>query len=176
MSRNRQRVPLEAGQRLDINRLRRDGLMPRDLHGAKAGSLRVTYPDGFEQEIIFVSRKRHLGGRQFYFVCPSTGRRCSVLWKPPGAKRFTSRQAWGKHRVAYTSQFAEPVSRCHLALASIRRRLGEPHCDGLPPRPKHMRARTYERSQARYERVENDLNEAWLKTVRAHWPHLEAFK
>ena len=92
MSRSRSRVPLEAGQRISIDELRRDGLMPRDLNGAKAGTLRVAYPDiGFEQEIVFTSRPRHFGGRQFFFQCPATGRRCSVLWKPPGASRFCSR-------------------------------------------------------------------------------------
>jgi hypothetical protein len=39
------------------------------------------------------------------------GRCCtSVLWMPPGANRFCSRQAWGR-RVAYASQFADPDNR-----------------------------------------------------------------
>jgi hypothetical protein len=65
MSRNRRRVPLESGQKLDINQLMRDGVI--NLNGAPAGTLRASYPDGFTQEINFVSRKRHFGGRQYFF-------------------------------------------------------------------------------------------------------------
>jgi hypothetical protein len=68
---------------------------PRPASGEKAGSLRISYPAiGFEQEIRFVSRPCRFGGRRFFFECPATGRRCSVLWRPPGAKRFACRQAW----------------------------------------------------------------------------------
>src|SRR5258705_6547425 len=105
MSRFRQRVQLEAGPKLDTNALLRSGIMSRPAAGEKAGSLVVRYPEiGFEQEINFVSRPRHFGGRQLYFRCPATGRLCSTLWKPPGASRFASRQAWGR-QVAYQSQF-----------------------------------------------------------------------
>src|ERR1700730_10153593 len=89
MSRPRQRYTLEAGQKLDINALLRSGAMRRPANGEKAGSLRVSYPTiGFEQEINFVSRKRNFGGRQYYFLCPATGRLCSVLWKPAGTKQL----------------------------------------------------------------------------------------
>jgi hypothetical protein len=70
----------------------------------------VRYPD-FEQEIRFASRPRHFGGRQWYFECPVTGRLASVLWRPNGASRFASRQAWG-NRVAYRSQYLDPTGRC----------------------------------------------------------------
>jgi hypothetical protein len=138
VSRHRERVCLEAGLKLDINRLLREGIMPRPTEGEIAGSLRVRYPD-FEQEIQFVSRQRHFGGRQFYFQCPATGRLCSVLWKPPGASRFACRQAWGG-QVAYQSQFSEKTTRCHLAKEKIRQRLSGPDWwDDMPPRPKRMR-------------------------------------
>jgi len=85
---------------LDINKLLRAGIIPRAMDGETAGSLSVRYADGFAQEIRFVSRPRHFGGRQFYFECPAIGRLCSVLWKPNGATRFCCRQAWGR-QVAY---------------------------------------------------------------------------
>ena len=135
VSRPRQRVCLETGQRLDINQLRRTSIMPRELEGEKAGSIWVRYPDGFEQEIQFVSRRRHFGGRQYYFQCPAMGRLASVLWRPPGATRLACRQAWGG-QVGYRSQFAEPTSRAHLAQAKIQQRLCCPEWwDDMPPRP-----------------------------------------
>jgi hypothetical protein len=176
VSRPRQRVCLEAGQRLDINALRRAGTIAPALNGELAGSLSVRYPDiGFEQEIQFVSRARHYGGRQFYFWCPVTGRRCSVLWRPPGASRFASRQAWGR-QVAYRSQFAEPTSRAHLAKAKIQQRLSDKEwADLLPPRPKRMRATTYARWEARWELQEQRLDDALLQAWASRWSVLKAF-
>jgi hypothetical protein len=182
MPRPRQRVCLETGLKLDINRLRRAGTIPPALDGQKAGSLRVRYTElGFEQEIQFVSRPRHFGGRQFYFQCPATGRPCSVLWKPPGARQFACRQAWGG-LVAYQSQFIEPTGRAHLAQRKIRARL----CDvdawrepegwtDLPPRPKRMRAATYARWEARFDLQEQKLDDAILLVWRTKWSHLKAF-
>ena len=172
MPRARQRVPLEAGPRLDINQLLRSGVMPRPANGEKAGTLRVSYPDiDFEQEITFVSRKRHFGGRQFYFACPATGRLCSVLWKPPGATRFCCRQAWGRH-VGYQTQFSEVSARCHLVMDRIRRRLGAPGQGDMPPRPKRMREATYARWEARYEAEQEKLDAALLAVWHAKWSHL----
>jgi hypothetical protein len=168
VSRTRKRVCLEAGLKLDINRLLRSGVMPHAMGGEKAGSLRVRYPD-FEQEIQFVSRQRHFGGRQFYFQCPATGRLASVLWKPPGAARFACRQAWGG-QVAYQSQFSEETARCHLAKEKIRQRLcGPDWWDDMPPRPKRMRTATYTRWEARYELQEQKLDDALLLAWRTRW-------
>jgi hypothetical protein len=120
--------------------------------GREGGFASVKYPDiGFGQTIQFVSRRRHFGGRQFYFKCPATGRPCSVLWKPSGAKQFACRQAWGC-KVAYRTQFAEPTSRAHLAKFKIQRRLSaEDWADLLPPRPKNAGDHICEvRSQIRF--------------------------
>jgi hypothetical protein len=178
MPRPLQRVCLQDGPRLDISKLLRDGSMPRAMGGEKAGSLRVRFP-GFEQEIRFTSRPRHFGGRQFYFICPSTGRLASVLWRPNGASRFASRQAWG-NRVAYRSQYLEPTGRAHLAKAKIKQRLCEPA--GLdpdewdiPPKPKRMRWATYARLKADLDRQDLILNEALMHVLRSRWSHLKVF-
>ncbi len=121
---------------------------------------------GVEQSISLVARSRHFGGRQWYFVCPVTDKLASVLWRPNGASRFASREAWGR-RVAYRSQFLDQNSRAHRAQAKIKWRLCEP--DGLdpkewdfPPKPKWMRFRTYERWDARFDRQEAILDEGIL--------------
>jgi hypothetical protein len=119
------------------------------------GRLRVQMED-MEQTIFLVPRSRRFGGHQWYFVCPVMNRCCSVLWRPPGVTYFRSRQACGR-RVAYASQFLDPDNRAHRGKAKIKRRLiGD--CDPdeweLPPKPKWMRWRTYDRYTQRYDAYE----------------------
>src|SRR6185312_16954697 len=168
------RICLEHGQRLDINQLRRDGNMPRDLSDSSGGTLSVKYPTiSFEQEIRFTSRPRHYGGRQYYFECPITGRLASVLYRPPGAKQFASRRAW--RNVAYATQFAEATSRAHMAKAKICRQLGSvDEWDDFPPKPRWMRWKTYERWRERYQLQEKRLDDALLHAWRTRWVHLSS--
>ena len=132
MPRPRQRVCLESGLKLDLNRLRRQGgvqpgakigpnviqwtdtytgeelasgLITANMEGQFQGWFRIQLGN-LDQWIDLIPQPRHFGGRQWYFECPATNRRCSVLWMPPGATRFRSRQAWGR-RVAYGSQFLD---------------------------------------------------------------------
>jgi hypothetical protein len=169
MPRVLKRVMLEAGQRLDINELRRNGTIKLDA-GEVAGTFLVSMPKiGFSQRIIFVSRRRHLGGRQFYFECPTTGKKCSVLYRPPGATRFCHRTAW-RGQVAYQSQFVEPAQRCHLAMARIARKLGGEAGGACPPKPLWMRWPTYEALRARWDeqqqRLDDALGTAWARLER----------
>jgi len=126
MSRSRVRVCLQDGLRLDLNRLARKGFIkfrtnigPRGIawtnsywgvvHGVISADmsnqydawLRIQIGDS-TQQITLVWRSRHFGGHQWFFLCPVTDRLATVLWKPPGASRFRSRQAWGR-QVAYPS-------------------------------------------------------------------------
>ncbi len=138
MSRWRQRVRLEDGLKLDLNRLiqwgvarpgakcystirwsyrRTDheiasGRLTADLIGMQRGWLRLEL-GALDQWIDLEPAPRHFGGRQWYFICPVTGRRASVLWKPPGATRFASRQSWGR-QVAHGSQFQPGYVRADL--------------------------------------------------------------
>jgi hypothetical protein len=82
-------------------------------------------------------------GRQCYFRCPATHRRCAVLWMPPGATRFCSHQAWRK-QVAYASQFESHADRASRGQAKIKSRLisdRDPDDWALPPKPIHLQAR-----------------------------------
>jgi hypothetical protein len=197
MSRSRQRVCLEAGLKLDINRLIRQGAM---RPGARSGPFRISWTNNYTDEVIagglitadteglyqgwfriqlgsldqwidLIPHPRHFGGRQWYFECPVTHRRSSVLWMPSGAERFCSRQTW-KRQVAYASQFLDPDNRAHRGKAKIKARLiGD--CDpdewDLPPKPKWMRWPTYDRYVERFDKyqaiLDEGLEELWAKFV-----------
>jgi len=147
MPRPRHRVCLQDGLKLDLNQLARRGFIK---FGADIGARRISWsssyqgeiargvisadmtnPDhawfrlvigSFAQQITLASRPRHFGGRQWFFVCPVSGARAAVLWRPPGADRFLSRQAWGR-QVAYRSQFLDRDSRAHHGRSKIHSRL-----------------------------------------------------
>jgi hypothetical protein len=169
MARSRQRVRLEDGLRLDINRIvgpakTQPGSKTRT---AVRGWIRLR-SGSLDQRIELVSLARHYGGRQWYFLCPRTGRRVSVLWKPPGAQSFASRQSWGR-QVAYRSQFQSPYHRACSGAEAIRYRLGgrdySEWSGELPPKPKGMHWRTYEREIARIETYENACNYYLLRCI-----------
>jgi len=102
MPRPRHRVCLQDGLKLDLNQLARQGFIKfGDDIGARriswsssyqgeiargVISAGITNPDhawfrlaigSFAQQITLVSRPRHFGGRQWFFVCPVTGGSCS---------------------------------------------------------------------------------------------------
>ena len=197
MPRPRQRACLQDGLKLDLNRLASQGLV---RPGATVGPYSIrwlnTYWDeeiasGFisanmegeyegwfriqiaslDQKIILVPRARHFGGRQWYFVCPVMNRCASVLWKPPGATRFCSRQSWGNRRVAYSSQFLDPDNRAHRGKAKIKAKLIadlDPDEWELPPKPKWMRWSTYNRLVDRFDSYEEIL-ERGIAELMAKW-------
>ena len=182
MARPRERIGLEDGLRLDLNSLLRhriarsgpvicasiswgprysceptaSGSLITCLSGASRGWLRLDLGSA-EQSIDLVAKPRHFGGQQWYFVCPRLGRRASVLWMPPGANFFASRQAWGD-KVAYGSQFRAWQFRALSRAQNLRYQLGgeEFLCldEPSPPKPKGMHRRTYEAQLKRLESYE----------------------
>lgn len=185
MSRPRQRVCLQDGLKLDLNRLARRGYIRRnafarsgirwshsywgevatgsiaaDLTGGRDGWLEIEI-GGRRQRINLIASPRPFGGRQWYFICPQSGRRASVLWRPPGANYFRSRWGWGSGVVAYASQFNDATGRAHLGQAKIKSRLmanNDPDEWDFPPKPKWMRWPTYVRLEARFDAYEDVLD------------------
>jgi hypothetical protein len=173
MARPRKRTPLEDGLRLDLNKLRVQALLQSEptqqviywnqrysgsartigllicrLANATRGSMRLLV-GSLDQSIDLVALPRHFGGVQWYFTCPMTGRRASVLWLPPGESCFASRQAWGI-QFAYASQFETPLYRAHMRAHKISCRLtGKDYSEIYhlepPPRPRYMHRDTYEK-------------------------------
>jgi hypothetical protein len=189
MPRYRQRVRLEAGLKLDLNELLRDGVVKA---GSKLQSTivwRQPYSDEvaaqgvltselfcsrrgwarlqlgvLDQPIDLIAAPRNFGGAQWYFVCRHTGRPVSVLWKPPGGGCFLSRQAW--RRVAYSSQFETPRDRAQSGVQRIECRLGGTVDGPFPPKPKGMHWRTYEAWRERYEAYETMINFYLMRSLR----------
>lgn len=67
--------------------------------GGNGGALRMRYapPDPFDRghgpqdwTISLVTTRPPLGGRQWWFLCPASGRRCRKLFLPAGGRRFLS--------------------------------------------------------------------------------------
>ena len=192
MPRPRQRVCLEVGLSLDLNKILHRvrpseriivsasyrwtnnytgeetarALITAGMTGIHEGWFRIRMED-IDQRVILVPRPRHFGGHQWYFVCRAMNRRCSVLWMPPGATRFCSRHEWGR-RAAYASQLQSPIDHAHRGKAKIKARLiGD--CDpdewDLPPKPKGMRWATYNRHVEKFDRYEELLDVSCLKAA-----------
>jgi len=73
--------------------------------------------------------------------------------------------------VAYASQFLDRDSRAHHGQSKIKSRLcaveGLDHEEwDLPPKPKWMRWKTYERYETRFDRYEEMLDLGFLELVR----------
>src|ERR1700761_8245583 len=146
MAKRRRRGCLQDGLSLNLNWLARNGFIEygaitpeiqltwsrsgallatarvsADMAAGDTGWLRIS-TNSFDQRIRLASKSRNFGGRQWYFLCPATGRLASVVWKPPGASLFCSRHAWGG-QVAYQTQFGTWIDRAHLGKAKIKVRL-----------------------------------------------------
>ena len=193
MARPRKRVRLEDGLKLDVNKLVRQGFWPRgnepltfstqwtsnhrgvitnaqstiQKEGEDRASLRIVVVGKPEQRLELIAQPRHFGGKQWYFVCPVTGGKCSVVWMPPGADLFCSRQAWGK-RVAYSTQFESPFDRALTAREKVKSRLSgnlkQPYAC-LPIKPKWMRWHTYERLAEKYYAQEDKIDQCMADLV-----------
>ena len=180
MPRSRDRLTLESGPTLNLARLipRGAGRPGHHFHVVMTfasgeviraeivlqdhgGRLNVS-SRGNHQCFALTSDPRPFGGRQWYIVCPKTCRRVRVLFRPLGATWFASRHAWGSRRAAYASQFLNPIDRAWRTKAEVKARLlgdADPDEWDLPPKPKWMRVRTYERWEARFDRAEDVLEE-----------------
>ena len=189
MARPRQRVRLEDGLKIDLNKVLREGLGPPGRipwirwkstrageiakgsitirkEGENRGFLKIVLGK-LDQRLDLLAQPRHFGGRQWYFLCPITSKKCSVVWLPPGADRFCSRQAWGK-QVAYSTQFEPPFNRAISArekvkdklIGKLNRREWE-----LPSKPKWMRWDTYERLAEKYRFQQGMINQCMADFV-----------
>jgi hypothetical protein len=183
MGRPRSKAHLEEGARLSLTGLR---LRPNTLltviwtlgNGRTRsgnihlkndeGHLSLVDESGHSQGLRLIAEPRHLGGCQWYFICPRTGARAAVIWRPLGASCFASRQAW-KGRAGYASQSIDAIDLGWNAKRRIAKRLGsaEPHNYAWPPKPKGMRWATYDRLIERFNAAQKRIDRAFLRHAQA---------
>ena len=103
--------------------------------------------------IPVVETATNFGGHRQWFQCPSCYSRCRIVY---GSALFRCRRC---HHLKYETQYEPPFARAATRALKIRERLGgKGGLDDLfPPKPKGMHWKTYERLQAREERMQ----EAW---------------
>jgi hypothetical protein len=186
--RTRNRGAIEQTLRLDLAQLRRMGFVRPGgavsrLHywtcrGERSGSISLkvdltslddahailTYSANDVpkvQRVQLAVAPCRFGGHRFYWVCPVTGRRCTVL--AYGAGRFASRQA---QRLTYWSQSEDALDRLRRARDKAEARVWGK--DGQP-RP---RGANRERLVQRWI----ELDAAWegllSATFKRRWGHL----
>lgn len=133
------------------------------ISAACYGTMRIV-ADWINQTIQLVACPRHFGGRQWYFVCPRQGRHVSVLWSPPRQRFFAGRKAWGND-FAYRSQYYAAGMRARYMAIKLCERIGGPGASVewvVPPKPKGMRWRTYERLAKRCQEYSD--KGTWMPT------------
>jgi hypothetical protein len=120
------------------------------------GRMRI-HAKWINQTIRLVGCPRHFGGQQWYFICPVQNQYVSVLWSLPGRRYFAGRKSLGK-QVAYTSQYYSPGARAQYMKDKLCNRIAGPEVDewDVPPKPKWMRWRTYERASKRLEKYSGE--------------------
>ena len=186
--RTRNRGSIEQSLRLDLTRLRRMGFVQpgcivsgpqRWTRGGEAAgsiSLKVDLSSLDDAHAILTYNANDVpkvqrvqlavapcrfGGHRFFWVCPVTGRRCTVLTYAVG--RFASRQA---QRLTYATQSADALDQLQLARDKAQARIfGE----GGHPRP---RGANRERLLQRWIELETAWEDLFAATVRRRWGNL----
>ena len=180
-----QRGVVEAARCLDINKLRRHGCLVPGWQGvwcwrrdgekvasivlrARPDAIHLAYcvsVNGAPEETVIETVRLSimncpLGGTRPFFICPGAGcgRRVAKL-------RGYGREVLCRHcyDLSYSSQREREIARAVRRADKVRRRLGDDESvEALPPRPKGMHARTYERLCARITSAEQCLNDDFV--------------
>ena len=152
------------------------------VRGEQTGSIGVARPPGgiqlnYRQRshgeewrdvsdfIPVVETATNFGGHRQWFQCPSCHSRCRIIY---GGALFRCRRC---HHLKYDTQYEPPFARAATRALKIRERLGDKGGidDPFPSKPKGMHWKTYERLQAREERMQ----EAWAIGIARKFRMLE---
>jgi hypothetical protein len=113
------------------------------------------------QLVQLVAEPCRFGGHRFYWLCPVSGRRCTVLAYAGG--RFASRQA---QRLTYATQSADPLDRLRRARDRAEARLWGKDGRGRP------RGANRQRLSQRWIELSTAWEELFDATLSRRWGHL----
>jgi hypothetical protein len=173
----------ENMKRLDLARLRRDGVLRSGAASkiswscggegrgsigsvARGDALRLMYrarsDEGqwhdVDETVGLAWTKTRFGGERLWFSCPGCARRCRVLF---GGSRFRCRRC---HGLRYSSQAETRTDRANRGMWKVVKRLDpEAQYNDLPPKPRGMHWRTYERLAERYHHYDDQWG---VKVIR----------
>lgn len=135
---------------------------------------KLPYGGEFHERIHLLPRVQPFGGHRIFAKCPFSGRACRCLYLLNGATRFQSR-----HGYSVRPQHGTQGLATHERLLEQRNTVGDKllrklpsaarlAVDGsdVPPRPKGMHVKTYERLAARWRLYDQKANAAfdmWLE-------------
>jgi hypothetical protein len=110
--------------------------------------------------VPFTFTPTKFGGRRAWFRCPGCQQGCRVLY---GTNSLRCRKC---RDLKYASQYEMPAFRFLNRARRIRSRMGEPGVSGgpFPPKPRHMRWRTY----LRLQRLVSQLEQAGWAAMSAY--------
>jgi hypothetical protein len=108
------------------------------------------------QRLEIVTTAPPYGGRRWWFLCPTTGRRVSKLYLPIGASVFASQQAY---RLGYSVQREGDLDQARRRARKARERIGGgPNLsEQLPQKPKRMHWATYWRHVKAFQYAEERM-------------------
>ena len=141
---------------------------------SETGEVRLNYsvtPQGEEcKHMDYVVQLRsmplHFGGRRWYFICPSSGRRAKKLYLVQG--KFVARLAI-RPKPTYAIQRVSGLDRAMAQRSAIRRKLGDSGklIDPLT-KPKWMRWKTWDR----YDQRDSELDGIEYSHIIRRWGRL----
>lgn len=133
------KAKVEALQQIRVEQMHRDYKKhhPRPAPGTRPTRVKITWEDGtgeHVQEIRIFWTGCHFGGLRPWYVCPSCGRHCRVLYH---YGRFRCRRCY---RVVYAVQSESALDRARRRIEKLEARLVEDY-----NRPRYMHRSTYAR-------------------------------
>lgn len=143
---------------------------------SESGELRLNYSvhstnhnasKAMTYAVRLCSMPLHYGGRRWYFLCPASGKRATMLYLVQGI--FAARRAI-RPQPTYESQRLSGIDWLMAKRWAIRRKLGDPGCllDPLLVKPKGMRWKTW----ARHCQLDTLLSEAENNLISKRWERL----
>ena len=113
----------------------------------------------YRQVVRLDSTRPHFGGERWWMLCPYSGRRVRMLYKPPHHATFAARQYWN---LAYRSQREAKDQRPYERLFRLQRKMSsvQGYEAGLK-RPKGMWHSNFARHWRHYLALEDACHDIW---------------